>query len=42
MVEHGRVVEDGTHANLVRDGGRYAALYALQAARFEDPGVADA
>jgi len=42
VVEHGRVVEDGTHAHLVRDRGRYAALYALQAARFEDAGVADA
>jgi ATP-binding cassette subfamily B protein len=42
VVEHGRVVEDGTHADLVRDRGRYAALYALQAARFEDPDVADA
>jgi len=43
VVEHGRVVEDGTHADLVqRRGGRYAALYALQAARFEAPDVDDA
>jgi ATP-binding cassette subfamily B protein len=40
VVEHGRVIEDGTHADLVqRRGGRYAEMYALQASRFE-PGVA--
>ena len=43
VVEHGRVIEDGTHAELVqRRGGRYATLYALQAARFEAPDVDDA
>jgi ABC-type multidrug transport system fused ATPase/permease subunit len=36
------VVEDGTHAALVQRGGRYAALYALQAARFEAPDGDDA
>jgi subfamily B ATP-binding cassette protein HlyB/CyaB len=30
-VERGRLVEDGTHDELVRKGGRYAALYRLQA-----------
>ena len=34
MIEHGRVTEDGTHDELVADGGRYAAMYSLQAARF--------
>ena len=34
VLEHGRVVEDGTHDSLVGDGGRYAAMYALQASRF--------
>ena len=29
-LEHGRLVEDGTHEELVRRGGRYAALYRLQ------------
>ena len=29
-IERGRVVEDGTHEELVRHGGRYAALYAMQ------------
>jgi subfamily B ATP-binding cassette protein HlyB/CyaB len=30
-VERGRLVEDGTHDELVRTGGRYATLYRLQA-----------
>lgn len=29
-VEAGRVLEEGTHADLLRRGGRYAALYQLQ------------
>lgn len=29
-LDHGRVVEDGTHDELVRRGGRYAILYRLQ------------
>ena len=32
-VERGRVVEDGTHEELVRCGGRYAGLWAMQALR---------
>ncbi len=38
VVEGGRVVEDGTHDELVRAGGRYAAMFALQAERFA-PGL---
>jgi len=34
VVEHGQVVEDGTHPELMSRGGRYAAMYALQAAKF--------
>ena len=34
VLEHGRIVEDGTHADLVAAGGRYARMYRLQAARF--------
>src|SRR6202040_2440549 len=30
-IEQGRIVEDGTHDELVRSGGRYAMLYRLQA-----------
>jgi subfamily B ATP-binding cassette protein HlyB/CyaB len=30
-VEHGRLVEDGTHDELIRSGGRYAMLCRLQA-----------
>jgi ABC-type glutathione transport system ATPase component len=36
VVEHGRVVEDGTHDELVAAGGRYALMYELQAARFQE------
>jgi ATP-binding cassette, subfamily B, bacterial len=34
VVEHGRVVEDGSHAELMTRGGRYAAMYTLQAEKF--------
>lgn len=34
VLEHGRIVETGTHDDLVRAGGRYAELYSLQAARY--------
>ena len=30
-IERGRLVEDGTHDELIRTGGRYAALHRLQA-----------
>jgi ATP-binding cassette subfamily B protein len=35
VLEGGRVVEDGNHHDLVDQGGRYARLFALQAARFD-------
>jgi ATP-binding cassette subfamily B protein len=41
VLEHGRVIEDGSHDELVAAGGRYAEMYALQAARF-DAGDRDA
>ena len=34
VLEHGRVIEDGTHDELVVAGGRYSTMYELQAARF--------
>ena len=36
VVEHGRVTEDGTHDELLAAGGRYAAMYRLQASRFAE------
>jgi subfamily B ATP-binding cassette protein HlyB/CyaB len=30
-IDRGRLVEDGTHDELIRTGGRYASLYRLQA-----------
>jgi subfamily B ATP-binding cassette protein HlyB/CyaB len=34
-LDHGRLIEDGTHDELVRRGGRYAMLYRLQSAIHE-------
>jgi ATP-binding cassette subfamily B protein len=34
VLERGRVVEDGSHDELVAAGDRYASMYALQASRF--------
>jgi ATP-binding cassette, subfamily B, bacterial len=42
VLEHGRVIEDGRHDELVAAGGRYATMYALQAARFQGPDDGDA
>jgi ATP-binding cassette, subfamily B, bacterial len=36
VLEGGRVVEDGSHDELIAAGGRYAAMFELQAARFRD------
>ena len=34
MLEHGRVVELGTHDELMAAGGRYRTMFELQAERF--------
>ena len=34
MLEHGRVVELGTHDELMALGGRYRTMFELQASRF--------
>jgi ATP-binding cassette, subfamily B, bacterial HlyB/CyaB len=34
-LDHGRLVEDGTHDMLIKTGGRYAALHRLQAGLHE-------
>lgn len=36
VIEGGRVTEDGMHEQLIAHGGRYASMYALQAARFSE------
>jgi ATP-binding cassette subfamily B protein len=36
VIEGGRVVEQGSHDELVSAGGRYAAMFGLQASRFAD------
>jgi ATP-binding cassette subfamily B protein len=35
VLEDGRVIEDGTHGQLLALDGRYAELFHLQAARFQ-------
>ncbi|MBS2966136.1 ABC transporter ATP-binding protein [Actinocrinis puniceicyclus] len=36
VLDDGRVAEQGTHDELIKRGGRYAHMFALQAARFAD------
>jgi ABC-type multidrug transport system fused ATPase/permease subunit len=38
VLEHGRVVELGTHDELMAKGGRYRTMFDLQAQRFQLPG----
>lgn len=37
VIEHGRVVEIGSHRELMALGGRYRTMFELQASRFEEP-----
>jgi ATP-binding cassette subfamily B protein len=41
FLEEGRLVEEGTHRELMKLGGRYAKLFRLQAAAYTDDGVTD-
>jgi ATP-binding cassette, subfamily B, bacterial len=41
VLEHGRVVEFGTHDELMAAGGRYRTMFDLQASRFGEPGEPD-
>ncbi|HJP72785.1 MAG TPA: ABC transporter ATP-binding protein [Pseudonocardiaceae bacterium] len=36
VLDHGRIIEDGTHEQLIAADGRYAELFRLQARRFEE------
>jgi len=38
VLEHGKVVELGTHEELIAAGGRYRTMFELQASRFGDDG----
>jgi ATP-binding cassette subfamily B protein len=35
VLDRGQIIEDGTHADLITAGGRYAELFRLQARRFQ-------
>jgi ABC-type transport system involved in cytochrome bd biosynthesis fused ATPase/permease subunit len=37
VLEHGRVVELGTHDELMALNGRYRTMFDLQAQRFDEP-----
>src|SRR3546814_681084 len=40
IIDHGRIVEEGTHAVLLAKGGTYARLWRRQSGAFLDEGVA--
>ena len=40
VLEHGRVIELGTHDELMAEGGRYRTMFELQASRFGPGGDA--
>jgi ATP-binding cassette subfamily B protein len=41
VVDEGRIIEDGSHQELLAAGGHYAAMFTLQAERFAQAGEAD-
>jgi len=43
VLDGGRIIEDGSHDELMAAGGRYARMFALQASNYAgDAGAADA
>jgi ABC transporter, ATP-binding protein len=36
VLDGGRIIEEGNHAQLMALGGRYAEMFSIQAARFRD------
>ena len=42
VLDHGRIVEQGTHGELLRAGGHYAALWRRQSGGFLDPSAVQA
>ncbi len=40
LFEHGKIVEEGTHASLVAAGGKYANMFSLQAENYVGEGAA--
>ena len=36
MMENGRIVESGTHGELLARGGKYAAMWKIQAGLYAD------
>lgn len=36
MLEHGRIIEQGSHRDLMKQGGKYAELYDMQAKRYQE------
>ena len=42
IMDQGRIIENGTHAELIRSGGLYASLWKRQSGGFLAPDVQDA
>ena len=40
LLENGRIVEQGTHAELMRQGGRYQEMFSIQAKNYREKGAA--